>query len=467
MKSKLMILGAAALVAAGALAADAVSAQTAPLSQRHPARPNILIIVTDDQRAGTMAQLPQTQQWLRAHGTRFEQAFVTTPQCCPSRSTIFSGRYAHNHGVKDNHQALNLDQSATMQAYLDARYHTGIFGKYLNSWPLRRKPPYADEWATTPRSGVYRGAKYNIDGVVQRVRQYDTTFLSDLAVNFVTQNTPSNRPWLLYLAPMAPHTPFTPQKKYADAPVSPMQVNPAMREDDPAVDPGGLSDKPQYVQDSGFTFKRGRKLHDAQARTLMSVDDMIARLHSALKTSGELNNTLVIFTSDNGLLWGEHSRNGKAVPYTPSIKVPFLMSWPDGGYGARQKDSRLIGNVDIAPTVLDAAGIRAPSHPEMDGHSLLDSTVGRDRMLTEFWDRNTADVPTWASERTLNHQYVEYYRPGETLPFFREYYDLASDPYQLHNLLGDTDRSNNPTGHVARLSRELRADRTCAGITCP
>jgi arylsulfatase A-like enzyme len=205
------------------------------------------------------------------------------------------------------------------------------------------------------------------------------------------------------------------------------------------------------------------ELRTGQLRTLLSVDDLVDRVLGRLAGTGELDDTLVFYLSDNGYSWGEHRHVGKFVPYTESIKVPFLVRWP-GRLPAGTVDDRLVATVDIVPTVLDAAGIAPDPGTPLDGRSLLDGRR-RERLLAEYW-RDPANAPgirDWAALRTPGWQYVENYdQPGGGT--FREFYDLASDPGMERNLLADDDPGNDPP---AALAAELAAARACAGASCP
>lgn len=414
--------------------------------------PNILIIVTDDQREG-LDVMPDTLKWFADGGTEYTNAFATTPLCCPARASIMTGRYAHNTGVRTNRDAPALDQQTTLQYFLsNAGFKTAIFGKFLNSWPLSENPPHFDDWAifATARHS-YSGGQWNVDGSVVTVDDYATEFIAERAESFIEES--SGDPWFLYLAPPNPHKPFTPEPQYADAEVPPWEGNPAVFEED-------RSDKPPYVQASSDTFEDGDALRTAQLRALMSADDMVDDVMSILEDSGQLDNTLALFISDNGYLWAEHGITGKRVPYLQSVRVPMFARWT-GQIAAGATEDKLVANIDIAPTVLDAVGLPPPFAPPMDGRSLL--TVNeRDRMLTEHYvgggddDAPEGPFPPWASLITPTAQYVEYYDDAGTVTF-TEYYDLINDPWQLENLvLPPPD-----------LPAHLAADRTCAGESCP
>jgi arylsulfatase A-like enzyme len=424
--------------------------------------PNVLVIVTDDQRNGTMVAMPKTLQWLGNGGVTFDQGYVTTPSCCPSRASIFSGRYVHNHGVVQQGLGLKLDQRSTMQRHLkEGGYFTAMAGKFLNKWNIGTRPPYFDRYAVA--GGGYYDKYWGIDGTVKRIPTYTTTFIGNKAVEYLTAFNQSNdaKPWFLYLATFAPHLPRVAETKYADATFAPWAKTPAVNEN--------VSDKPAYLRwRSPVPDSTIQQIRTEQLRTLLSVDDMVDRVMRTLQTQGELDNTLVIYLSDNGYPWGEHRLPDdlKFVPYTEMVQVPFFARWP-GHLAAGTHDNRLVANIDIKPTVLAAAGITPdPAYP-LDGHSFL-TTGGRSRAFTEyFFDKiNSPGIKTWASIRTATYQYIENYDQaslnGGT---FREYYDLTKDPWMLTNLYRDGNAANDPP--IAPLSSQVAADRKCAGTTCP
>lgn len=437
--------------------------------------PNVLIIVTDDQRAsGTMGVMPKTRHYFADGGVQYTNAFATTPLCCPSRSTILTGRYAHNTDVRSNFAVRDFDTTTMFPRLLQqAGYRTAMVGKLLNHWPRATTPPYFDRWALG--GGPYARPRFNVNGDLKTVHGYSTRLMGAFATRFVRQfETEDAAPWLLYVAPLAPHYPWRPDGRYRDAPVPGWRGNPAVFERD-------RSDKPPYVRTVDYTVQDGRSVRKDQLRTLMSVDDMTEEIFTTLRDLGEARNTLAFFLSDNGLVWADHHLGGakatageKRVPYTPSVRVPFFLRWP-GHVRAGARDPRLTGTVDIAPTVLDAAGITPdPTKPPLDGRSLVEPNV-RNRILLEYWMEESwiltwPPFPTWASIRTSKYQYIENYADDdESAPTFVEYYDLVHDPFQLHNLLDDGDRGNDPD--VAELSSLLARDRVCAGTTgktgCP
>jgi arylsulfatase A-like enzyme len=310
--------------------------------------------------------------------------------------------------------------------------------------------------------------------VLQKVPTYSTTFVSDQAVRFLdSTETNDAQPWFMWVAPNAPHPPFTAQKKYADARVPSLKLDPAIRERTDAE----LRDKPAFVRNTKRrALSTFQKRFSEQERTLLSVDDMMQRLRDRLNSLGETKRTLVIFISDNGFMFGQHRQGGKAQAYIPSTHVPMLASWP-GHLSEGLASNDLVANIDITPTILDAAGIQAdPAYP-MDGRSLLRAS-GRSHLLLEFWNSNSghaATVPTWASlihpmtPTSDGFQYTEYRsRSDPSRIGFREYYKLRRDPYELVNLLHDRNPAAGPGAvRQERLARRLQRDQRCAGTDCP
>ena len=421
-------------------------------------RPNILVVLTDDQRLDTLDAMPQTLDWMRRKATVFDNAFATTPQCCPSRASVLTGRYAHNHLVQRNSDGGLLDHATTVQRYLkDEGYKTAMLGKLLNSWNVKKSPPYWDKWAVlAPRPGTSNGYYYspfNVNGKARIVDRYSTDFIRSKALRFLDwlEKDDSN-PWFMYVAPFAPHGPPIPATRHLSAPVTPWSTNPAVEESE-------RTDKPQWVQRSVPNQLRVTTLAEKQRRTLLAADEMFSGIRKKLRALGELDNTLIIFLSDNGFMWGEHGVTGKKSPYEYSVRVPFAVSLP--GRKTAGDDDRIVATIDIAPTILDAAGVTPPFSPPMDGRSFL-SGAPRTEVLLEFWP--SKEVPGWAAIRSHGFQFNEWH-DGDGNPYFREYYDLITDPWQLENVLEDRDPSNDvDTGD---LSARLAEYRSCSGFNCP
>lgn len=449
-----------ALISAFIAIAALIGESSAVPDKHKDERPNVLVIVTDDQRATRLGRFqPQTKAWLKDGGTTFANAYASTPLCCPSRASILSGRYAHNHNVRSNAVggeepgSESFDHSTALHAYLqEAGYRTGIVGKLLNGWPIQDTPPYWDNFSLL--KGWYFNTTWNIDGTIKDIDTYSTRFVGRRAARFIRDSeTTDKQPWMLYVAPAAPHHPWRPEERYDDVRLGRWAGNPAVEEAD-------LSDKPPW-----FTDRRrcglfcGRRIRTGQTRLLMSVDDVVAKLQRKLDEFGETN-TLVVYVSDNGSLWGEHGLRGKSQPYVQSTKVPLMMNWP-GQTVPGTVDERFALNIDIAPTVLEAAGVAVGETP-MDGRSLLVGSE-RNRVHLEHWcTRRGCD--RWASTRTADYQYIERY-DAEGNVLFREYYDNLSDPWQLTNLLEDGDPNNDPD--IAALDAQLAPDKSCVGGDCP
>ncbi|GAB3830721.1 alkaline phosphatase family protein [Dactylosporangium cerinum] len=418
-----------------------------------PARPNVLLLLMDDARTGQTFVMPRALAWLRDHGTSFPNAMVSTPSCCPSRATILSGRYAHNHHVTQQSAVGRFDHTRSLQHELyTAGYRTAAVGKLFNTWDLTRRPPYFDQWALT--GGGYVDADFVVDGVATKA-PYSTTFIGSQVNRYLDRfERDDARPWFIYAGFTAPHAPQVPEPRYANVSY-PWAGNPATRETD-------RSDKPAYVRHFNRTQEQGAEERQGQLRTLRSVDDEVESIRRQLEARGELENTLVILMSDNGKFWGEHGLQEKFMPYLQAERVPLLMSWP--GRLDRGDDPRLAANLDITPTVLAAAGL-TPSY-QVDGRNLL-VPGDRSALLTEYWrdPANGAGIPPWASTYVPErYRYTELYDDTGAV-IDREYYDLARDPWQLTNLLRDGVPGNDPA--LGPLSAALARQRTCAGPACP
>jgi arylsulfatase A-like enzyme len=436
-------------------------------------RPNVLVIVTDDQRyegaggpEGFLNIMPNVRTWMKQGGATFTNAFATTSLCMPSRSTLMTGRYAHNTGVLmngNNAPETVLDQKTTLQYRLhQAGYYTALSGKYFNTWPKDKTPPYFDQFAMT--KGGYWNTGYNVNGVEAGRPGYTVTVTGNYALQFLKgfHASDSTRPWFMYVAPEAPHDPYTPDTPYKSTTFPAWKGNPAVAETN-------KSDKPPVVQKKGiYHLADGNARRIAQDRTLLSVDNMTGRLMSYLQSSGQLENTIVVYASDNGMMWGDHGLLDKRYPYGPSVRVPLFVRWP-GHVTPGSTWTRLVGLLDVAPTILNATGTPYDAN-QIDGRDLI-GTYKRSRIHLEYWKSlDSPGIPTWHGTWTPGYEYVQWYYGGDGDDdadnlAFREYYNLVSDPYQLTNLLHDGNTGNDPA--VAPLQAQADADQTCAGTTCP
>ncbi|MEU6195623.1 sulfatase [Streptomyces sp. NPDC047061] len=452
----------AAPVASRPPAAPASPTSTASPLPRTDPRPNILLVLTDDQPKETDWAIRRTADWLGGQGVTFTRAHANTPLCAPSRASIMSGRYAHHHGVLDTRHPYHLDQHTTVQRQLrEAGYRTGLFGKYLNYWHTGDNPPHFDEWLLQEPVAYYDG-HYNDNGTVRNIPGYNTTVIRDRALAFIDRSRTDTRPWFAYVATRSAHELNIPERKYADARVPEWPGRPSVYE-------GDKTDKPPFLRTAQHTYDQGKALRGRQLRTLLSVDDAMRDFQDKLRALGQLENTLVLYTSDHGLCWADHGWLRKSVPYRPSLEVPFWLSWPAHGLGRGTVDDRLTGHVDIAPTFLDAAGI-TPDTPH-DGHSLLDARNDRDLLLAEWWwnRQDKEPIHTWATHVGRSTQYTEYYRTrldgqgrptqGDGAVLFREFYDLAADPYQLTNRLHGATAEEEAALGIPELAQGLAAAR--------
>ena len=456
-KSRAQARFASLLVLVGTMGMVVAPAATPASAERTAAatRPNFVIFMTDDQRGvNTLDVMPQTMQYFGAEGTVFPNGFASTPLCCPSRSSTFSGRYTHNHRNLNNQTTGNLDHSATFQSYLKgAGYKTGLVGKFLLDWSNGDQPPSFDYWALM--KGGYFDVPWGTDegSLRSAYATHETTRQALRILDKFEQN--DDQPFVLYVAPQAPHEPWQPESKYANANVGSWEGNPAVFESD-------RSDKPSWVRSMNISRDEGAPIHDSMRRTLKSVDDTVATVMARLEALGEGSNTVSIYTSDNGFQWGEHGLRSKYFPYNHSINVPFMVRWP-GRVPAGRVDRRLVSNVDITASLLAAAGVTPQLKYPLDGIPFLDSSGLTDEIRTEifleyFRDQHRS-IPDWASIRTEEFQYIEY-RDGGSL-VFREYYDLVEDPHQLVNLLNDKNSSNDPD--TSDLAERLATYRKCSG----
>lgn len=400
------------------------------------ARPNVLILYTDDQRRDSMAFMPETKARLFDGGVVFERAFAPTPLCCPARASLLTGLYAHRHGVTFNGQTLNL--STVADDLQDAGYRTGYFGKYMNGWSGQPRPEY-DRWVSfqADQWWDYTDPRIHVDDERSQADGYTTHILRDHALSFLDGAADDDAPFFAIVAFNAPHHPATPapgdEGLYPD--LTPHRP--------PNYDEADVSDKPAWVQGRArITADRADRIDALRAdmlRTLNAVDGAVAALDDRLAEHGMVNDTLVVYLSDNGYLWGEHRLGDKNLPYEEAIRVPMALRYPPltgAGPGPGPADrSELVANVDVTATVYDLAGVDPPR--ALDGRSLVpllegNATGWRDALLIEAWrppDRSFA----WAGIRADRYVYVAW-DGGDV-----ELYDLLQDPHQLESLAGDPD----------------------------
>jgi N-acetylglucosamine-6-sulfatase len=460
-------------------AVPAVASGAAPVRATATAsdRPNVVVIMTDDQRFDSLGNclpsyggpdgpdsvlcMPNVRALLQDHGVTFTQSFVTTSVCCPSRSSFLTGLYAHNHRVLTNNkptggfEAFQGRQSSTLATWLhDAGYRTALIGKYLNGYYGPETPPGWDDWHAVygSSSSSYTHFKLVENGIVNSYSQtYNTTVLGEKAVDFI-QSTPESQPLFLYFAPHAPHYPYQPARGDGQAYVEQPPWRP-----DSYLEPD-ISDKPPFYQalpipDATYVANRDRDQR-RQLETLIEVDRQVANIVAAL--GPRVSNTLFVFASDNGMLWGEHRYfEQKGCEFEECSRVPLVVRFdPLTGGAARVDPAHPALNVDLAPTILDAAGVAGPSG--MDGRSLLPllqgdappdwrtATLGENFSsllpVTANWPPSNSFIETFPGDPADGrYKYVEACdRADHALPCAvaaTELYDENADPLELCNLL--------------------------------
>jgi N-acetylglucosamine-6-sulfatase len=421
-------------------------------------RPNIIVIMTDDQTVESMRVMPIVKAQLADQGATFTRSFASFPLCCPSRATFLTGQYAHNHGVRSNVPPAGgfqkLDSSNTLPVWLQrAGYHTGHVGKYLNGYGSQPKlvPAGWSEWYGSVDPSTYWFYNYTLNENGRLVHygsdpgSYQTDVYAAKAGDFVRRRAPFG-PYFLSLAVLAPHAgrpiePGDPPNLATPVPAprhrnrfasEPLPRPPSFNEPDVSDKPFGIRTTPllRPARIGGITENYRQRLE-----SLLAVDDAVGALVQAVRETGELGNTLIIFTSDNGFFHGEHrAADGKLRVYEPSIRVPLIIRGP--GVRPGIQIGNLVANIDTAPTIVDAAN--ASAGRAMDGRSLFpiirDSRLewGRD-ILLETTGHNSQN--TYAAIRTRRFLYANYTR-GE-----HELYDLEDDPDEVTNLQGDAAHS--------------------------
>lgn len=441
-----------------------------------PKRPNIVFILIDDLRWDEMdypfVRLPHLQRIAR-EGVRFRNAFVTTPLCSPSRASFLTGQYAHNHGITDNtDRSPRSHQLLTFPRLLhDAGYESAFLGKWHMGVDDSARPGF-DHWISVPGQGQYIDPVFNVNGERRTVRGYFTDLLSGFAVDFVRRKR--DRPFVLYIAHKGVHpdfhqaadgtatalrdNPFLPAERhkdlYADAPIprrpshgKPPEGKPALRRQIRDLPPLG----PHTVTDDETIRNR--------LRMLASVDDGVGELLKALEQQGQLDNTLIVFTSDEGYFYGEHGLSEeRRLAYEESIRIPLYMRWP-----ALIRPGSVVSedalNIDLAPTLLELAGV--PPSKQMDGRSLAPLLQGRkvpwrESFLIEYYSDTVFPrvyKMGYKAVRTRRWTYIRYV----DLEGMDELYDLEADPFQMKNLIAD------PAAQPALKTLQKELDRLLTG----
>jgi N-acetylglucosamine-6-sulfatase len=469
------------------------------------AKPNIVLIMDDDQSINLQKFLTKTNAAIADKGVTFDNSFVNYSLCCPSRTTMLTGQYAHNHGVRGNQLPSGGYSKAaptlgnSLPVWLQrAGYYTAHIGKFLNGYgatnPDTEVPPGWNEWYGSLDNpdgfigGTYTAYGYTLNENGRIVHYgstpdaidpatYQTDVYSQKAADFIRRVAPGRQPFYLSVAPRDPHSEAgscncngtgSALNNPRAAPRYEGKLAGLAAPRDPSFNEANVSDKPSHIKNLALMNQTQIDTVDARyrarAEAVLGVDDLVQNVVSTLQSTGELKNTVLIFTSDNGFFHGEHRvPQGKVRVYEPSIRVPLLIRAPGMPKGVHRRQP--VGNVDLAPTILDFAN--AKPGRKQDGMSLVPimeskrDFPGRALDLETYFTPDTTEDP---EDPPLNYQGVrtdrylyDNYGTGE-----QELYDLRTDPFELQN------QSGNPVYAPVQsaLQRLLSAEAKCAGKTC-
>ncbi|MCB0335324.1 MAG: sulfatase-like hydrolase/transferase [Bdellovibrionales bacterium] len=396
-----------------------------------PSKPNIVLFVTDDQRFDDLdGVMPLTIDRLFSKGARFSKAYVTTPACCPSRASILTGEYASSHAVRGNR--FQLLKTTFVEHLFNKGYRTGLVGKYLNSWDGSKRPEY-DFWVSfRGGSADFINPVLNVQGTFAVQRGYVTDIFHSYAVDFLESSIGGDKPFFLMLNYNAPHWPAFPHPDdIGKVQIKDIPRNPNFNEKD-------RKDKPRHVSRK-HTLNRKQvdeviRFRQRQRESLYSVDRSVAGLIDLLSSRGVLDNTAIIFISDNGVLAGDHALTEKDVAYEAATKVPCGIRFDKRI--EPQVNSKLVANIDIAPTILDIAGLPIPA--SVNGRSWMElfSDPGnwrQDLLLEDFASRGSKKP--FAAVVTEQYMFVRNrLTQGGADRNRLELYNLHEDPFQLRNL---------------------------------
>ncbi|KAA0233924.1 MAG: Arylsulfatase [Acidimicrobiales bacterium] len=485
-----------------------VPAPAAAVAAR-PTQPNIVLILLDDLDASVTPYwdaMPRTEALLRDRGMTFTNSYAPTPICCPARASLLTGKYGHNTGVLTNGGSQggwetffeNGNESQTIATELSAAgYSTMLAGKYLNG--IERAPRHVpegwDEWyvGVDAAHNMYLGYDYtlNENGTFVRYGHDEDDYLTDVlaakSVDFVERAEHRDAtPFFMEVSPTAPHLPLAPAPRHEDHPWADAEVPETPNYYEPDI-----SDKPLWLQLSARNRDLSRAWTDIDYRnrmgSLLAVDEMVADIVAALDDSGELDDTYLVFTADNGYNNGSHHLIHKMAPYEESVRVPLVIAGP--GIPAGSSNRAMVLNTDLAPTFMDLAGARVP--PDVDGKSLAPLLDGgtpagwRTRFIAQYvsggaldgvaaeipdflWYLRAAEIPTYRALHTERFVFIEWHGDEEFGGRHAyELYDLKLDPYQRQNLLGSRYGLLLTPWVAALLTPQLDALEACAGRGCP
>jgi N-acetylglucosamine-6-sulfatase len=407
--------------------------------------PNVVVVMSDDQDVASMRFMSNVQNLLVRKGTTFLRNYASYSLCCPSRATFLTGEYAHNHGVTDNVPPnggyYKLNHANTLPIWLQkAGYATAHVGKYLNGYGSRNRlemPPGWSEWYAT-YNPQYFNFGMNENGQFARYTgpgNYQTDVLDRKAVDFIRRRAPSPTPFFLNFAPNAPHDSVKGATGPCSRAIAPFPPQPAPRhvglfKDQPLPKPPSFN-QPTFRPGKPLTAAEIARLtmdYHCRLQSLQAVDESVRDLLVTLRETGELDNTLVIYTSDNGFLLGQHRLRGKVTPYEESIRVPLVMRGPGVPHGKTVSD--VVANIDLAPTIVDATN--ATPGLRMDGRSLLPFLDNRGEHLGRAIELEADSGRNhYRGVVTQRYMYTEY-AAGQ-----RELFDYAHDTFEVRNVQAD------------------------------
>src|SRR5262245_27372140 len=450
-----------------------------------PRRPNVLVVLLDDLRWDTpgyagkgLVRTPQIDR-IANEGVNFRNAFATTSLCSPSRASLLTGLYAHRHGVTNNFTELPAALDTFPKVLQKSGYATAYVGKWHMGENNDEPRPGFDYFVTHKGQGKYVDTEFNFNGGRREVKPgYYTTVVTDIALDWLRSDH-QQKPWLMILGHKATHSFYTPEDKYAHA-------FDGVRIDYPAS-AFQLDGKPEWVKQRrdtwhgiyGSLFEWRKKFPDARPETvkdfenmvhayratLLSVDDSVGRLLAWLTETRQLDDTIVVFVGDNGLLEGEHGMVDKRTMHEPSIRIPLAVRFPALTRAARTVEEQVLTE-DLAPSLLELTG--GPSLPNIDGRSWVslvrqgEPAWRKSRFYYYNYVKECPYAPNVRGVRTADWKYVHYpHGDGQPDRHLAELYDLGNDPGELHNLIASKPAA--PT--LDQLKGELARLMAAAGLT--
>jgi N-acetylglucosamine-6-sulfatase len=433
-------------VAAFCLTAGSLFSPPATLAQDAPR--NIVFILSDDHRFDFMGFHEDAPDFLETpsldriatEGMHIENAFVTTSLCSPSRASILTGQYSKKHGVVDNSRRIREGARFFSEELQEAGYRTAFIGKWHMGGESDEPRAGFDHWVSFRGQGPYFNPTLNIDGERRKIEGYTADILTDFAVDWLGQRKEEEAPFLLYLSHKSVHAEFEPAPRHRDRYKDVELAYPATM----ARTEDNLRDMPRWVRDQRYGWHGVDHMYHGQmdfdtfyrryAETLLGLDESVGQVLDALQENGLAESTLVVYMGDNGFSFGEHGLIDKRHAYEESIRVPML-AWSPGFIEPGSRTDLMVLNVDIAPTLLDLAGIETPER--MDGTSFLPILRGetldwREEFVYQYyWEYNFPHTPTVYALRGPRYKYMFFHGIWDR----NEFYDLEADPQEQHNLV--------------------------------